>query len=88
MDHTDRVTLGKARGKHADLGHSILIVRRFQGMARRAGDGDGDEETKMIHIVVRGPQTLKSENVNIKTKSKVFGLSLTHVPNDLLSGVT
>lgn len=57
-------------------------------MARRAGDGDGDEETEMIHIVVRGPQTLKGVNMNIKTKSKVFGLSLTHVPNDLLSGVT
>lgn len=69
------------------MGHSILIVRRFQGMARRAGDGDGEEGTDMIHVVVRAPQTLKGVNTDIKTKSKVFGLSLTYVPNNLLSSV-
>lgn len=68
------------------MGHSILIVRRFQGMAKRAGDGDGEEDTDMIHIV-SGPQTLKGVNTDIKTKSKVFGLSLTYVPNNLLSSV-
>lgn len=56
LDHTNSVTLGETRGKHVDMGHSILIVRRFQGMARRAGDGDGEEETEIIHIVVRGPR--------------------------------
>lgn len=49
-------------------------------MARRAGDGDGEEEIEMIHIVVRGPQNLKGMNTNIKTKSKVFGLSCTKRP--------
>lgn len=55
LDHTDGVTLGETRRKHVDMGHGILIMRRFQGMARRADDGHGEEETEIMHIVVRGP---------------------------------
>ena len=69
------------------MGHSILITRGFQGMARRADEGEREEETEMMHTVSRGLKALKGASTNIKNKSKRFVLLSTRAPSHLLSSV-